>query len=201
MTGGLRIGRSVLTGAAEDSLLQNTPEGLATLASRREVSVLPSASALIDAGPNATMYLRYQQGFRPGGLTIYNGDVQRFNNDHVGTIEAGYRFGRAARDPFAFSFTVAHTGWRNIQADFLDGGGFPRLPMSAMATSGPSRRPPRPDWPAVCGSMPRSPSTTAASTNAHRRTCRSPERRAAPSARRPDWGRYPTSPMSRRAWE
>ncbi|MDR6126072.1 iron complex outermembrane receptor protein [Sphingomonas sp. SORGH_AS802] len=125
LTGGLRVSHSVLTGAAEDGVLQNTPEALATLASRREVSVLPSASALVDAGPNAAMYLRYQQGFRPGGLTIYDGDVQRFNNDHVGTIEAGYRFGRAARDPFAFSFTVAHTGWRNIQADFLDGGGFP----------------------------------------------------------------------------
>ena len=123
VTGGLRVNRSVLTGAAEDTLVQSGPEAGATLASRRKLSLLPSASALLDVGADAAMFLRYQQGFRPGGLTIFDGYVRRFNSDHVATIEAGYRLGHAGRSPFAFSLTVAHTDWRNIQADFVDAGG------------------------------------------------------------------------------
>lgn len=71
------------------------------------------------------MFLRYQQGFRPGGLAIENDFVRRFDGDRVATIEAGVRTGRPNRDPFDLSLTLAHTAWRDIQADFIDGAGLP----------------------------------------------------------------------------
>jgi len=125
LTGGLRVSRSMLTGAAENAPVQALPGLFDTVATRHEWSVLPSASVLLDLQPGAAMFLRYQQGFRPGGLAVDDQYVRRFDSDHVATIEAGYRLGRATRDPFAFSLTVAHTDWRDIQADFLDGGSLP----------------------------------------------------------------------------
>ena len=125
LTGGLRVSRSVLTGAAENAPVQAVPGLSVTVAARHQWSVLPSAAILLDLQPGAAMFLRYQQGFRPGGLAVDDQYVRRFDSDRVATIEAGYRLGRAARDPFAFSLTIAHTDWRDIQADFLDGGNLP----------------------------------------------------------------------------
>lgn len=125
LTGGLRVTRSVLKGAAEDVPPQTSPEALAIIARRTEVNLLPSASALFDLTAQSALFIRFQQGFRPGGLSADSAYVRRFNSDRVTTLEAGYRFGRASRDPFAFSLTVAHTDWNDIQADFLDETGLP----------------------------------------------------------------------------
>ncbi|WP_244489555.1 TonB-dependent receptor [Sphingomonas yabuuchiae] len=125
LTSGARISRSVLSGAAEDPREQIMPIVSATAATRQEWSVLPSASLLVDLHGGASAFLRYQQGFRPGGLAVDDDYIRRFDSDRVSTIEAGYRFGRAARDPFALTLTIAHTDWRNIQADFLDSGNLP----------------------------------------------------------------------------
>lgn len=125
LTSGARVSRSVLSGAAEDAREQIMPIVSATAATRQEWSVLPSASLLVDLHGGASAFLRYQQGFRPGGLAVDDDYIRRFDSDRVSTIEAGYRFGRAARDPFALTLTIAHTDWRNIQADFLDSGNLP----------------------------------------------------------------------------
>jgi outer membrane receptor protein involved in Fe transport len=98
---------------------------LAITARRRQTIVLPSAAALIDLTPRAQLFLRYQQGFRPGGLAIERDFVRRFRNDRVATIEAGLRTSRTASDRFDGALTVAHTAWRDIQADFIDGSGLP----------------------------------------------------------------------------
>ncbi len=128
-TGGLRVTRSVLDGAGED-----LPEALSvpTLAMLREVSasraqtiLLPSASALVDLTAGAQLFFRYQQGFRPGGLTIEGPLFRRFRNDRVATIEAGLRTGQPGRDRVDASLTLAHTSWRDIQADFIDASGLP----------------------------------------------------------------------------
>ena len=115
----------MLTGAAENAPVQAVPGLSVTVAARHQWSVLPSAAILLDLQPGAAMFLRYQQGFRPGGLAVDDQYVRRFDSDRVATIEAGYRLRGAARDPFAFSLTIAHTDWRDIQADFLDGGNLP----------------------------------------------------------------------------
>ncbi len=128
-TGGLRVTRSVLDGAGEDLPAALSFQALARLrevtARRAQTILLPSASALIDLTPGAQLFLRYQQGFRPGGLTIEGPLVRRFRNDRVSTIEAGLRTGQPGRDRFDGSLTLAHTSWRDIQADFIDATGLP----------------------------------------------------------------------------
>lgn len=128
-TGGLRVTHSVLDGGAEDLpaalSLQAVRQLREVTASRAQTTLLPSASALIDLTPSAQLFLRYQQGFRPGGLTIEGPLVRRFRNDRVATIEAGLRTGRPGRDPIDASVTLAHTAWRDIQADFIDSTGLP----------------------------------------------------------------------------
>ena len=124
-TGGLRVTRSVLDGAGADIAQRVTLAQLAATAQRAQTIVLPSASALVDLTPRLQMVLRYQQGFRPGGLAIEGDFVRRFRNDRVATIEAGLRAGRSGSGRFDGALTLAHTSWRDIQADFIDGSGLP----------------------------------------------------------------------------
>ncbi|MBM6577212.1 TonB-dependent receptor [Microvirga sp. SRT01] len=124
-TAGLRVTRSVLDGAGEDIAARVPVALLAMSARRKQTIVLPSAAALVDLTPRLQMFARYQQGFRPGGLAIESDFVRRFQNDRVATIEAGLRTGRAGSDRFDGSLTLAHTAWRDIQADFIDGSGLP----------------------------------------------------------------------------
>jgi outer membrane receptor protein involved in Fe transport len=72
-----------------------------------------------------TLYARYQQGFRPGGLSIANDSVQLYRHDRLATAEAGFRYGRAGRDLFDLQGSVTHSRWYDIQADFLDPSGLP----------------------------------------------------------------------------
>ncbi|MFS0773436.1 TonB-dependent receptor [Sphingomonas sp. 1P08PE] len=124
-TAGLRVTRSVLGGEGEDAPLRLEPAALAMTAQRSQTIVLPSAAALIDLTGRMQLFLRYQQGFRPGGLAIESDFVRRFRNDRVATIEAGIRTGRARTSRLDAALTVAHTSWRDIQADFIDGSGLP----------------------------------------------------------------------------
>ncbi len=124
-TGGLRVTRSVLDGQGADVAQRITLAQLATTAQRAQTIVLPSAAALIDLTPRLQMFLRYQQGFRPGGLAIEGDFVRRFRNDRVATIESGFRSGRPGVDRLDGALTLAHTSWRDIQADFIDGSGLP----------------------------------------------------------------------------
>ncbi len=124
-TGGLRVTRSVLDGEGADIAQRVTLAQLATTAQRAQTIMLPSASALFELTPQVQMFLRYQQGFRPGGLAIEGDFVRRFRNDRVATIETGLRSGRPGADRFDAALTLAHTSWRDIQADFIDGSGLP----------------------------------------------------------------------------
>ena len=126
-TGGLRYTHARLGGDGEDvnTLLALTQVGRAITAKRKEEDLLPSASLLATLGKNATFYARYQEGFRPGGLSIDGSFVQRFRNDHVSTYDAGMRFGRKGVTPFDATISVSHSRWRDIQADYIDANGFP----------------------------------------------------------------------------
>src|SRR5690606_4970112 len=72
-----------------------------------------------------TLYARYQEGFRPGGLAIDSNFVRRFRNDQVRTWEGGVRLGEKGRTPFDAHLSVSYSRWRDIQADFIDSNGFP----------------------------------------------------------------------------
>jgi outer membrane receptor protein involved in Fe transport len=94
-------------------------------ASRVEEVFLPSASLAATVFPETTLYARYQEGFRPGGLAISGPFVARFRNDRTETVEIGARHGRAGSGPFDIAASVSHTRWHDIQADFIDSTGFP----------------------------------------------------------------------------
>ncbi|TCP31827.1 TonB-dependent receptor [Sphingomonas sp. BK235] len=122
---GLRVTRSVLSGAGEDLALFARADARAASARRAQTIALPAAAAVIDLAPATNLFLRYQQGFRPGGIAIDGDFVRRFRNDRVATIEAGLRRGRPRRDRFDAAITVARTAWHDIQADFIDPSGLP----------------------------------------------------------------------------
>jgi outer membrane receptor protein involved in Fe transport len=122
-TGGLRVTRSVLDGEGEDVDQRIALAQLAVTAQRAQTIVLPSAAALVDLTRQVQLFARYQQGFRPGGLAIESDFVRRFRNDRVATIEAGLRTRGTGR--VDGTLTLAHTAWRDIQADFIDASGLP----------------------------------------------------------------------------
>lgn len=94
-------------------------------ADRTETTFLPSASLLTDAIPHTTIYARFQQGFRPGGLAVDDQRIRRFQNDRASTVEVGARKGAPGRDFLAISANIAYTDWRDIQADVTDRVGLP----------------------------------------------------------------------------
>ena len=126
-SGGLRLSHARLDGRGEDVPLAFAVANreIAMEAHRTETDLLPSASLLASPFHNVTLYVRYQEGFRPGGLAVDSNFVRRFRNDRVQTVEGGIRFGEKGRTPFDANIAVSHSRWRDIQADFIDSNGFP----------------------------------------------------------------------------
>lgn len=89
---------------------------------RSETRLLPSAALAYRATDRLTLFARYQEGFRPGGIAVRQDFVQRFKGDRVATTEAGARYN--TRD-FSVSLNASWSRWRDIQADLIDGFGFP----------------------------------------------------------------------------
>src|SRR3546814_16312640 len=74
------------------------------------------------------VYARYEEGYRPGGLSIDSDFIQRFEGDRIGTAEIGLRWGGATDGNVEIGASLAATRWTDIQADLLDGVGFPTTP-------------------------------------------------------------------------
>ncbi|MBX7481943.1 TonB-dependent receptor [Qipengyuania qiaonensis] len=124
-TVGARLTYARLGGSAEDVPLALTIERAAVTASRDQSAILPSASLLASLSPVTSLYARYQEGFRPGGLAIEGEFVRRFCEDHARTLEFGARHGRAGIDTFDLALNLSYTRWSDIQADFIDDLGLP----------------------------------------------------------------------------
>lgn len=125
---GGRLTNSRLSGEALDPISALSSADLARAeaqADRSETIFLPSFALLTDTIPDVTLYARYQQGFRPGGLAVDDQRVRRFQNDRASTVEIGFRKGMPGRDAIAISGNLAYTDWRNIQADVTDRIGLP----------------------------------------------------------------------------
>ena len=122
---GGRYTRSSLSGSGQHL----SPFAFAQLqaqdADRKEHRFLPSASLLVRPLDGLTVYARYQQGFRPGGLSIANDTVRVYRNDQLGTAELGMRYGLPGHDRFDLQANATLSHWRDIQADFLDPSGLP----------------------------------------------------------------------------
>ena len=122
---GARYSLVRLGGSAEDVPLALAIERAGVTASREQSAFLPSASLLARLAPETSLYLRYQEGFRPGGLAIEGDFVRRFDRDDAQTLEVGMRHGRPGRDPFDLALNLSYTRWNDIQADFIDLAGLP----------------------------------------------------------------------------
>lgn len=125
LAAGLRVTNVELGGEGENVPLQIALAGRAVTAERRETAYLPSASALLDIGQEGRAYLRYQEGFRPGGLAVSGNFVRQFRSDHARTVELGGGWGVPGRGDFDIAASLSYTRWRDIQADFIDEGGLP----------------------------------------------------------------------------
>ena len=122
---GARYSLVRLGGSAEDVSAALAMERAAVTAKRDQSAFLPSASLLARLAPETSLYLRYQEGFRPGGLAIEGDFVRRFDRDDAKTFEVGVRHGRPGRDPFDLALNLSYTRWNDIQADFIDLAGLP----------------------------------------------------------------------------
>jgi outer membrane receptor protein involved in Fe transport len=123
VTAGGRLSYSELSGDAEDPVTTAFfALNAAASAERSETRLLPSIALSYVATDRLTLFARYQQSFRPGGIAVRREFIQRFDGDRVGTAEAGLRYRGTDVD---FTASGAWTDWRNIQADLIDGFGFP----------------------------------------------------------------------------
>jgi iron complex outermembrane receptor protein len=129
LTAGGRLSHASINGEADNAApVVSFVEALQRaqiVAGRGATRFLPSAALLASPADKLSLYLRYQEGFRPGGLAINGGFVQRFEGDRVKTVEGGVRFGTPGRDRFDIALAVSHTDWDDIQADFIDTSGLP----------------------------------------------------------------------------
>ncbi|MBB5686595.1 TonB-dependent receptor domain-containing protein [Sphingobium boeckii] len=124
LTGGGRLTYARLSGEALD-----TPVAVALAtrmqAQRGETTVLPSLAISYAPHHALTLFARYQEGFRPGGIAVRNEIVQRYQNDDVSSAELGLRYGGRGDTGFDAAISLVHTRWRDIQADLIDGFGLP----------------------------------------------------------------------------
>jgi outer membrane receptor protein involved in Fe transport len=118
---GARYTIAALSGSGQHlSAVSTEPE-----ARRTERSFLPSASLLFRPTDRLTLYGRFQQGFRPGGLSIIADSVSLYNSDRLKTGEIGFRWGQRGRDDVDLQASATYSQWDHIQADFLDDRGLP----------------------------------------------------------------------------
>ncbi len=123
VTLGGRLTHARLAGNAEDvDQLKAFRVDPGARATRSETRLLPSAALAFKASDGVTVFGRYQQGFRPGGLAVRRDFIQRFKGDRLSTIEAGIRY---TGPRLEISATGSQTWWHDIQADLVDGYGFP----------------------------------------------------------------------------
>lgn len=125
LTAGGRVTRTTVAGRGRHLNPNSVEDRRKAEAERTETRLLPSVSLLVRPADNAVLYARYQEGFRPGGLSLSENYVRRFRNDRVSTLESGFRFRDGARRGFSWRGSITHSRWQNIQADFIDSHGLP----------------------------------------------------------------------------
>ncbi len=122
-TFGGRLTRSRLSGSYDDALaaqaLRIDPTSTAV---RHETRAMPSLALAYRPADTVTLFARFEESYRPGGIAVQQDYIQRFTSDEVLSAEAGARIGNSALDA---GVTLSWTDWRNIQADLIDGYGFP----------------------------------------------------------------------------
>jgi len=128
-TAGGRLTHSRLDGSGEDVMpavsFAMAQARAQVTADRTTTTVLPSLALNAEVMEATNLYMRYQEGFRPGGFAIESDFVRRFRSDRTRTFEFGVRHGQPGVSPFDLAASVSYTRWRDIQADFIDNSGLP----------------------------------------------------------------------------
>ncbi len=122
---GGRLTHLRLSGEALDATDLFLARAASETARRRQTRLLPSLALAYEPSDDVTLYLRYQESFRPGGIVPRDEFVTRYSGDDVRSVEAGLRYGRPGRDSFDAAASIAYTDWDDIQADQIDGDGLP----------------------------------------------------------------------------
>jgi outer membrane receptor protein involved in Fe transport len=121
LTGGLRLSHVRFSGRADsDEVPAPPPSDGGT-----EWRLLPSLAAKFEPFSGLTAYLRYQEGFRPGGLIVREEVTQELEPDHIAAWEAGFRFGQRAGSPLSGALALSYSRWKDVQADTIDTIGLP----------------------------------------------------------------------------
>ena len=132
VTGGGRLAYARLAGEGLNVARHSRAE-----TTRTEVEVLPSIAMSWTPADRLILFARYQEGFRPGGLSVGRAAsteaIKRFQGDGIGTLEAGGRLGVAGRDRWSAAATLSYGHWEHIQADLVGTNG---LPFSANIGTG-----------------------------------------------------------------
>ena len=97
---------------------------------RDEMAVLPSLSVTWQATPQWLLFARYQEGLRPGGLSVTPSaggppTVERFHGDSLSSIEGGVKMLPDASTRLRAAITFSYAHWEDIQADLVDRRGLP----------------------------------------------------------------------------
>lgn len=92
---------------------------------------LPTAALSWKPRSDVIAFLRYQSGFRSGGIAIDGSQLNsatRFDSDKLNTVELGFRFGGTEgsnRRRLSGGVTASYSNWRAIQADLISADGLP----------------------------------------------------------------------------
>ena len=125
LTVGGRLSYDRLVGKTLDRAADNDFES-----GRTELRFLPSAALAWRPVDGLLAFARFQEGYRPGGVSVATGGasagnlVQRFLADRIQTAETGLRFDPGDRN-WNIAVTLSYAHWRSIQADLVDSSGLP----------------------------------------------------------------------------
>ena len=124
-TAGARLNFSTLTG----QLTAGLAEAETAEPSRSNISAIPSLALAWRPNRRLTAYARYHQGYRSGGISVSPSGsdtrVTRFESDRLSSVEGGIRLGDTQRGSIAAGWEVAWSRWDHVQADLIDGAGYP----------------------------------------------------------------------------
>lgn len=124
-TAGARLNLSALSGQLIDSIAK--PEN--TEPSRTNISAIPSLALTWRPSGKWTVYARYHEGYRSGGLSVSpvgsKTSTTRFQSDRLSSYEGGIRLGDTNRGTVAAGWEISWSKWEHIQADLIDVAGYP----------------------------------------------------------------------------
>jgi outer membrane receptor protein involved in Fe transport len=90
-----------------------------------EFHFMPSALLALRLAPNARLFARIEESFRPGGYVLRSGRQLHLDSDRVRSWEVGLRFDRAPGHPLSGGISATFSQWARVQVDLIDSDGFP----------------------------------------------------------------------------